>query len=111
MNMPTIKIVTVNELQKHILDYLLANASISCNMAGDRLAKAGLLKRTPTKCSNLCLPGGAVLRSLERLGFVRKFFRPSDPSPRFYALSRRGRLLAEQLRKVSTRFEKATVPS
>jgi DNA-binding HxlR family transcriptional regulator len=100
--MKEIQIITVNELQKLLLAYLLDHHSVSCNMAGDRLAKAKLLKRTPQRCSNLCLAGSAVLRSLEKIGFVHQFLSSRDQwAIKLYALSPRGRTLAEHLRKSS----------
>ena len=97
--------MNLNERQRCLLIALLKHHSLSCNAAGDRLARHKLLKRNGASASNLCLCGAAVMNSLERRGLVVRFSSSRDQwAIRLYALSKEGRKLAKQL-------EQKVVPS
>lgn len=84
--------------QKCVLGHMLKRfTAVNANFAGCALARAGLLKKNAAYTSNLCLPGGSVIRSLERAGLVRRAKTQSVwYSPR-YELTDAGRKAAEAL--------------
>lgn len=83
-----------------LLIHLLTAHSISVNEAGYALKRACLIRKASSGASNLCLAGSAVLRSMERDELVVSF--PSDRtqwSCKMYALTQKGKDLAESLRQ------------
>ncbi len=82
---------SLTECQRFVLAAMLER-DIGCNWAGHLLANRGLLKRSGSHCSNLCLAGSSVLRSLEKMGLAVRYQRQTgDWTNTAYYLTDAGR--------------------
>lgn len=87
----------MTDQQKCVLVWMLEKNDVSSNDAGQRLSRAGLMKKSGAHYSNKCLAGSSVLRSLERIGLAASSRVGREYTRRMYYLTAKGGKIAGEI--------------